>query len=318
MKKQTYGDIKDVLKNELLGEDDPETVELIRQLRHIQSKGYFTHPEFLKMCRWKSPRPLRWYKANTALQVEEVARAVLSTSNERHRIKLLTALKGVEIPTASAILTLIDPERYGVIDIRVWQFLYRYGAVSVKPGGQGFTFDDWDNYLSLLRHLAEEFSTTVRLIEWTLFECHKATQQGTLYQATSRRGDSRTSDSHSSSYAVLESADPPRPVGEEICLVLNAPHSRFRGIGETFDEMLSSGAARGYILSEKQSAQLNAGCKVVLLDKETERRAEGQLKELERTEKAGNGMQRFDVHFQNGKQVAYKSERLNRNGIAVI
>jgi hypothetical protein len=48
--------------------------------------------------------------------------------------------------------------------------------------------------------------------------------------------------------------------------------------------MVSSGVARGYITSETQRAQLNTSCDVVLLDKETEMRAEGQLKHLEKTE----------------------------------
>jgi hypothetical protein len=29
---------------------------------------------------------------------------------------------------ASALLTLLDPKRYGVIDIRVWQLLHRMGT----------------------------------------------------------------------------------------------------------------------------------------------------------------------------------------------
>jgi hypothetical protein len=101
-------------------------------------------------------------------------------------------------------------------------------------------------------------------------------------------------------------------------LVLNAPHSRFKGEGETFEEMSLSGIARGYIISEGQLAQLSTGCDVVLLDKEKGKRAEGRLKELEKKEKAGNGQQRYDVHFEDGKQVPYKSESLNRNGVAVI
>jgi hypothetical protein len=36
--------------------------------------------------------------------------------------------KGVSVPMASALLTLLDPKRYGVIDIRVWQLLHRMGT----------------------------------------------------------------------------------------------------------------------------------------------------------------------------------------------
>jgi len=36
--------------------------------------------------------------------------------------------KGVSVPMASALLTLLDPKRYGVIDIRIWQLLHRMGT----------------------------------------------------------------------------------------------------------------------------------------------------------------------------------------------
>jgi len=82
--------------------------------------------------------------------------------------------------------------------------------------------------------------------------------------------------------------------------------------------MLSSGFAAGYILSEKDVAQVNTGCDVILLDKEKEKRAAGQLKKLKKAEKAGNGQQRYDVYFEHREQVPYKSERLNKNGVAIV
>lgn len=105
---------------------------------------------------------------------------------------------------------------------------------------------------------------------------------------------------------------------QSAALVLNAPYSKFKGTGETFEEITSSGFAGGYILSENDVAQLNTGCKVVLLDKERERRAEGQLKSIEKAEKAGNGQQRYNVYFEKAKQVPYISEGLKRSGVAVI
>jgi hypothetical protein len=178
-----YADLKSLLKHELLAEDDQDSSRLIDELRHVNTKGYFTKPEFVSMCRWKSPRPVHWYLANTVEQVESISREVFATAFERRRIELLTSLKGVNIPTASAILMLTDPKRYGVIDIRVWQLLYLYGVVLVKPGGQGFTFNNWYTYLIRLRYFARMFDTSARLVEWTLFRHHQNIQEGTLYKA---------------------------------------------------------------------------------------------------------------------------------------
>jgi hypothetical protein len=102
-------------------------------------------------------------------------------------------------------------------------------------------------------------------------------------------------------------------------LILSAPYSRYKGTGETFDEMVSSGLGPGYIFSANDVKQLTPGCTVVHLDKDKERRAESKFKKLVIAAKAGNGQQRYDVYFENAKAVPYKSETLRRNsGVAVI
>ena len=60
------------------------------------------------------------------------------------------------------------------------------------------------------------------------------------------------------------------------------------------------------------------GAKVVLLNKDDGGRAQGRLVELVPTSKAGNGMQRYNVHVADLKIVPYRSERLTRTGVAVI
>ena len=82
---------------------------------------------------------------------------------------------------ASAILTLVDPKRYGVIDIRVWQLLFAIKSVRKKPKGKDFTFKDWYHYLCKLRYHAKELGVSVRAVERTLFYYHKEIQDGVLY-----------------------------------------------------------------------------------------------------------------------------------------
>jgi hypothetical protein len=82
---------------------------------------------------------------------------------------------------ASAILTLLDPRRYGVIDIRVWQLLYRLGTVTQNPNGVGFTFDNWYRFLMVVRHFSRMLKVHARDIERTLFAVHQKYQKGRLY-----------------------------------------------------------------------------------------------------------------------------------------
>ena len=176
-----YASVDALFAREALAEEDPGTRALIADLRHVKKRGEFSRGEFLRMSRWKSPRAAPHYARNTAAQIRRVSRAVLAARSEARRIALLTSLHGVSVPVASAILTLIDPKRYGVLDIRVWQLLHALGAVDGKPGGRGFGAGDWESYLACLRPAARGLGVSVRIAEYTLFHCHRRFQLGRLY-----------------------------------------------------------------------------------------------------------------------------------------
>jgi len=181
LRRPRYRSLGALLRRELRRDEDEATRQLIRRLRHVKRTGAFSRAEFLEMCRWKSPRAMPHYRRNSAVRIREVSRAALATRSERRRLELLIGLRGVSVPVASAILTLIDPRGYGVLDIRVWQLLYALGDVEWKPGGRGFTARDWLHYLARLRHHARRLRAPVRAVEYTLFRCHRELQTGRLY-----------------------------------------------------------------------------------------------------------------------------------------
>ena len=176
-----YQSVEALLRRELV-EEDPATATLMGELAEVRRCGWFTRGELLRMCRWKSPRALRHYAANRAAAVRRISRAVLTARSEERRLELLTRLRGVSVPTASAVLTLIDPRRYGVLDIRAWQLLFGLGAVDRKPAGRGFAPRDWLDYLAQLRLHARRLGVTARAVEYTLFQCHRKFQKGRLYR----------------------------------------------------------------------------------------------------------------------------------------
>ena len=163
--------------------EDPDAASLIHDLRHVRRRGEFTRSEFLAMCRWKSPRAIGRCESNSHHRVRAVSRRIFESRVEAERLDLLTGLEGVGIPTASAILTLTDPRRYGVLDIRAWQELHRLGAVHDRPGGQGFRPAHWLQYLQILRAEAAGLGVTARQVEYSLFTFHEARHQGKLYAA---------------------------------------------------------------------------------------------------------------------------------------
>ncbi|HKI37191.1 MAG TPA: hypothetical protein VKA46_35380 [Gemmataceae bacterium] len=102
-------------------------------------------------------------------------------------------------------------------------------------------------------------------------------------------------------------------------LIINAPKAQAaHGQKKSFESTLNSGIGDGYAITKPLVAQLQPGCRVVLLSKEQKRRAEGTLEKLVATSKAKNGIQRYDVYIKDLAEIAYQGEPLNRNGVSVV
>ena len=104
-------------------------------------------------------------------------------------------------------------------------------------------------------------------------------------------------------------------------LVIHTPQREVETKGaKSFDEVFSDGIGVGYAFYPDYLNELAPGCTVILLCKDkNKRRAEGRLVKLVATNRwTSNGLQRYDVHFEDRKKVAYKSEKLNYCGIALI
>jgi hypothetical protein len=167
----------------VLDEDEP-TARLVGALRSARRRGHLTLRELEAVCRWKSPRAIWHVRSNSPEGVRDATRRVLLSRDEGSRVRALLELKGVSIPMASAALMLLDPRRYAVIDIRVWQLLHRRGYVSGKRAGVGLGVAQWLQFLAIVRGLAARLGATARQVERALFEIHRGRQRGTLYGRT--------------------------------------------------------------------------------------------------------------------------------------
>jgi len=178
-----YSDIQSLLSVCLVHDEYPDTAPLIASLSHVRETRYFTHSEFLTMCKWKEPRERRRqnWASNTEDEVRTLSAQAFGAPDEARRILHLCRLRGVGIPVASAFLALTDPEGYGVIDIRVWQLLALYQEVDYDPDGRTLQVLHWLDYLDKIRLWAGEQKVSVRTIERTLFQHHRDIQTERLY-----------------------------------------------------------------------------------------------------------------------------------------
>jgi len=161
--------------------EDEKTIELFRRFGSLQDQNCLSLRQLLEILKWKSPRPLQYYKANSEEDVNEITTIAFATESDCLKIHTLTALKGVSYPAASAILMFYDKTKYPVLDIRVWQQLYNPKLVDTNPKGQNFTLQQWKEYLKVIRGLAKDLGLTARQVEKRLFDYDRESRQGKLY-----------------------------------------------------------------------------------------------------------------------------------------
>ncbi len=161
--------------------EDEKTQKLFEKFNSLNSQNYLTKEQLIEILMWKSPRPLRYYKVNSEQEIKEITSLAFETQNEKLKIHILTALRGVNYPAASAILMFYDKTRYPVLDIRVWQQLYAAQLVDTNPKGQNFSLQEWTNYLSVIRNIAKDLGLTARQVEKRLFDYDRTTRKTNLY-----------------------------------------------------------------------------------------------------------------------------------------
>ena len=133
-----------------------------------RKRGFLEFDEFYQICMWKSVRQKQNYLKNKKI-VEDISRKAFAESDESVKLGQLLTLRGVGIPTASAILTIVFPERYAVIDIRCIQMLNKLGS-KIR---ENITPKRWLEYLNKMRELAQENNLTPRQVDQVLFAMHR-------------------------------------------------------------------------------------------------------------------------------------------------
>jgi len=182
LQKLPYHKLERLIVDHLSTYEEENTLELIREFRMVKKRGYLTKSELEHVCYWKSERAIWLIRENSPYLIRKRTGDTFATRSERKKLDLLTSLKGVSVPMASAVLMLHNPKKYGVIDTRAWELLYTLGTVKTNSRGAGFRFNEWYRYLVIIRYFANKLHVNARDIERTLFKVHKAYQEGTLYQ----------------------------------------------------------------------------------------------------------------------------------------
>ncbi len=167
--------IKDLINR---ADDYEETKRLIAKLeglKRTRTPFYLSFDDFDEILHWKLRRQYSRQKRNFQLNTDESVRKIttsafsVSGADDRDTIrfllKALVVLHGVQIPVASAIMTLCFPEKYCVIDFRGWRQVYgkvkKYGNYSIRE-----YFDYW----SKITYVALKFGVTPQEVDMALWQ----------------------------------------------------------------------------------------------------------------------------------------------------
>ena len=172
---RVYNSIHDLLENQLCTNETASAKKLINHMKKAKKKGFFTKNFLYDIIDWKSPRSKGHWKENTNPYVRRISKKFFQLIDDKERMSCLIELHGVGVPVASAILTVMNPINYGVIDFHVWQSLFQFGYVQEKEDGTNLSVENWLQFLKILRDLAQKYKVNVRDVERTLFDYHRGT-----------------------------------------------------------------------------------------------------------------------------------------------
>jgi hypothetical protein len=139
--------------------------------RHARERGYYTKPEFMAVCRWKSPRSSGRAADNTSGAIHRQTRLAFSTQDEVERMQALIELSGVGIPVASTLLHFAFPRLYPILD---WRALESLG----QPGRSTYSVGFWLTYLEACRRIARENHVQLRTLDKALWQYSREAGQG--------------------------------------------------------------------------------------------------------------------------------------------
>ena len=143
----------------------------------IVERGYLTLDELARIVEWKSRRMKSVVLWNVPETVEAVTRQAFACAEPWLAVWILSYLSAVNTRMASAILSVYDPGRYTVIDVRAWRALDQLGVLGrlglADYGGiEGAGLNSPETYAAYLdacARLAGEAGVSLRTLDRCLW-----------------------------------------------------------------------------------------------------------------------------------------------------
>ena len=156
--------------------DYSETEQLkakLAQLRIERQPLYLTATEFEEILQWKLGQQIGRQRDKRAANTDEIIHAVTGlaltiTHPDKEyelelRVGILCSLRGVGVPVASAVLALVFPEEYAVIDFRAWRQIFGEEQPTLF-------IPEYKKYMREIRRLADELGWPMQEVDHAIWE----------------------------------------------------------------------------------------------------------------------------------------------------
>lgn len=155
----------------------PERLESIGAT--YREQGSLDRDQLYELAYENSTRSAYHVERNPRDRCREVTANVLAVEGDFSKIQLLTGLAGFKAPTASAVLTALDPERHAVVDTRVWASLERLDRLEGRK--ESFDAADYVAMIGPIREIAEKTGYATADVGYALFAADVDQREGTLH-----------------------------------------------------------------------------------------------------------------------------------------
>lgn len=176
-----FEDRKDILALIKRANKDGITQAMIfkfEKLKNERREFYLEKNELEEILEWKligqygRQRKIRLLNTDENVKLFTKTAFLISHSDKeietKLKLKTLLLLYGVEVPVASAILTICFPTEYSVIDFRNWRQLYNMNEKKVY-----YTANEYWGYLKKIKELAETYKVTTQEIDMAIWQYDK-------------------------------------------------------------------------------------------------------------------------------------------------
>ena len=164
----------DQIRRSVIKDADTENLkERFARLRAERRPFFLNKDDFEEILKWKLRGQIGRQRARRAANTDEIIPAVtglaltIEHSDKDYelelRLAILCSLRGVEVPVASAVLALVFPEQYAVIDFRGWRQVF-------DKDKSTFSIPDYKKYLTKIRGWAAELGLPVQQVDMAIWE----------------------------------------------------------------------------------------------------------------------------------------------------